>query len=251
MREGDEAATPAFLIGDRTLDRAPAGAFAVRRRVGRGIGLTVSAEAGDVSLWQIGATGPLSDGWRRYGYGQVAAGFDARSRNVSGGIRLTRMTEGATVLGSCFGPALGGGGAVGWFADASAGMAIGAWRIDATWRRGWTVLGGNGVREGSTLARGGVFTTGDRFTLRYAEPMRVTGAGCASTSMRGLPNACRWPRAGMSAIGKPPICCRPALARSTSTPIGGGSRDISPPPPTTWEPRSATRLASSAARQTR
>lgn len=186
VRGAEDAATPAFLIADRTLERAPAGAFAVRRALGRGIGMTIGAEAGDMSLWQRGDTGPMSDGWRRYRYGQVAVGLDARRGIFGGGLKLSRMNEDATVLGSRFGAALGGSGATSWFADARASALLGEWRIDASMRRGWTALGASGVRGTSVLAtqalsasfgRAGWLTAGDSFALRYAEPLRVTGGG--------------------------------------------------------------------------
>ncbi len=177
--------TPAFLIGDRSLDRAPVGAFAMRQRIG-GIGLTLSAEAGDMRLWERGLTGPRFDGYRRYAYSQVSAGIDAVRGPLTLTGRLTQMREDATILGGRFGAALGGSGATSWFADAGAGLAFGAWRLDAAYRRGWTRVGANSLRGGSTieseamsasLATTGLMHPDDTLGVRWSQPLRVSGGG--------------------------------------------------------------------------
>lgn len=176
---------PAFLVGDRSLDRAPVGAFAVRQQLGA-IGLTLSAESGDMRLWQRGATGPRFDGIRRFGYDELGIGVDAARGPVSLTARISRLSERATVLGGRFGAALGGSGAESWFADAGGSLDLGDWHLDASYRRGWTQLGANTMRSGSTIttqalsagiARRDLWVAGDTFGIRYMQPLRVIGGG--------------------------------------------------------------------------
>jgi subtilisin family serine protease len=177
---------PAFLVTDRSLDRAPLGAFAVRQNFGR-IGVTLAAESGQMQLWQRGDVGPMADGVRRYAYSQLSAGLDRRAGPVALTAKLARLDERATVLGSRFGAALGGNGAVSWFADVGATVSpVENWRLSATWQRGWTGLGANSMRGHSvlltqslsgTVARDNLWIAGDSLALRYSEPLRVTGGG--------------------------------------------------------------------------
>lgn len=183
-----DRAEPAFLIVDRSLDRAPMGAFAMRHKLG-GIGLTVAAESGDMRLWERGLVGPRGDGYRRYTYGEISAALDMVRGPFAMTAKLTRLGEDMTVLGSRFNAALGGGGAVTWFGDADLAFDVGSgWRITGQLRQGWTVLGANAVRANSTLVsraltagveRQGVFMNGDSVAVRYAEPLRVTGGALA------------------------------------------------------------------------
>ena len=187
---------PAFLVTDRSLDRAPLGAFAVRQAFGR-FGLTLAAESGEMQLWQRGEVGPMADGVRRYAYSQVSAGMDGRAGPVSLTAKLTQLDECATVLGSRFGAAFGGNGAVSWFADVAATVSPGEnWRLGGTWRRGWTGLGANSVRGRSvlltqglsaTVTRDNLWVAGDSLALRYSEPLRVTGGGLDVLAMGSMP----------------------------------------------------------------
>ena len=181
----DAAALP-FLIRDEATDRLAQASAAIRHRIGA-FGLTASAESGDIRLWEAGATSARADGYRRYGYDRIGVALDTERGPLSARIALSRMAERGTILGSRFGPALGGSGAVSWFADARASFDSGPWRVDAALREGWTsVAASTGVRGASTLrsrswsisgARADVLTTGDTLALRYGEPVRVTGGG--------------------------------------------------------------------------
>ncbi len=177
---------PAFLVADASLDRAPRGAFAVRQGFGR-IGLTLAAESGDMRLWQRGEVGPVTDGVRRYAYSELSAGLDGGAGPVALTAKVTRLDERATVLGSRFGAALGGSGAVSWFADAGVELVpLDRWRLGANFRHGWTAIGASALRGGSTLssqslsamvAREALWVAGDSLAFRYSEPLRVTGGG--------------------------------------------------------------------------
>ena len=190
------AREPAFLVADRSLDRAPLGAFAVRQAFGR-IGLTLAAESGQMQLWQQSELGPIADGVRRYAYSELSAGADGRAGPVALSAKLTRLDERATVLGSRFGAALGGSGAVSWFADVGATLSpSNNWRLGATLRRGWTSLGANSVRGRSalltqgmsgTVTRDNLWVAGDHFAVRYSEPLRVTGGGLDLLALGNTP----------------------------------------------------------------
>lgn len=187
---------PAFLVIDRSLDRAPVGAFAVRQTFGR-IGLTLTAESGQMRLWQQSELGPIADGVRRYAYSEVSAGVDGRAGPVELTAKLTRLDERATVLGSRFGAALGGNGAISWFADVGATLSPGEnWRLGAKLQRGWTSLDANSVRGRSllltqglsgTITRGNLWIAGDRLALRYSEPLRVSGGGLDLLALGRVP----------------------------------------------------------------
>ncbi len=180
------AREPAFLVADRSLDRAPLGAFAIRKALG-GVGMTLAAESGDMRLWQQSGLGPSADGVRRYAYAELSVGVDGGVGPVGMTAKLTRLDESATVLGSRFSAALGGSGAVSWFADVGAELSPASnWRLNAKLRRGWTQLGANSVRGASMLrtqslsahvARDNLLVAGDSLSLRYSEPMRVASGG--------------------------------------------------------------------------
>ena len=186
--------TPAFLVanGNRGIDKAPHGAFAVRHKVG-GIGVTLAAETGDMQLWERGAFGARSDGYRRYGYGAVTFGADGDVGPFHLGGRLSRMNERETVLGARFLGGLGGNGATSWFADARAVLTpANNWRIGTDYRRGWTMIPAGVARDNSTLSsralafdvtRTTIFTREDSFSLRWSEPLRITGGGIALTGL--------------------------------------------------------------------
>jgi subtilisin family serine protease len=180
------AGEPAFLVADRSLDRAPAGAFAIRQARG-GLGLTLAAESGQMRLWQQSELGASADGVRRYAYSELSAAVDGGKGPIGVTAKLTRLDERATVLGSRFGAALGGSGAVSWFADVGATLNPATdWRVNAKLRRGWTQLDANSVRGRSMLrtqslsadiARNNLWVAGDNLSVRYSEPMRVAGGG--------------------------------------------------------------------------
>ena len=143
-----------------------------------------------MQLWQRSELGPGADGVRRYGYGALSAEVDAARGPLTITARLTRFEERATVLGSRFGAALGGSGAISWFGDMGLAATRGDWRLGASYRHGWTQLGASTVRGASLLTsralsadigRVNLWIAGDSLSLRYAEPLRVTGGALALT----------------------------------------------------------------------
>ncbi len=177
---------PAFLVADRSLDRAPLGAFAIRQALG-GLGVTLAAESGQMRLWQQNELGTVANGVRRYAYSELSTALDDGIGPLGLTAKLTRLDERATVLGSQFSAALGGSGAISWFADVGATLTPGQnWRLGAATRRGLTQLGANSVRATSRLltqslsadaVRYNVWVSGDSLALRYLEPLRVASGG--------------------------------------------------------------------------
>ena len=187
----------AFLVADsaKGLEKAPLGAFALRHDVA-GIGVTLAAESGDLRLWERSNAGPRGDRYQRYSYGAVTLGLDGNVGPLNLAGRMTRMTETQTVLGARLDAVLGGNGATSWFADARAAFApADHWRFGASMRRGWTLLPAQFARGGSKIAtqalsfdvsRSALVNRDDSLSLRWAEPLRVTGGGINLTDIGTL-----------------------------------------------------------------
>lgn len=185
-------AEPAFLIADapaRSLgfERTSGGAVAIRRMLGS-TGLTLTAEQGDVLLYARGSARALRGDYDRYGYDRMSVGLDRRLGAFRLGLEASRLDERRTVLGARFGPALGGDGALSWFLDASASFDPGdGWTLGGTLRHGKTHARAGGALTGGARLRSagfsldvtktGLFSRGDRFALRLAQPLRVTSGG--------------------------------------------------------------------------
>ena len=101
---------------------------------------------------------------------------------------IVTIDEESTILGGRFGPAFTSAGATSHFADASASFDIGrGWGAFASYRRGWTSLGGTGglVENGRMgtdawafdLSKRGAFSAGDKLALRVMQPLRVRSGG--------------------------------------------------------------------------
>jgi len=158
-----------------------AGSLGVRQELGP-LGLTVTAERGRV--WQPGSV----QGVLQSGYSVGSLTLDRRFGPALVTLGGTRLAEERTVLGGRFTGSFGGSGAVSWFADAGASLALGrGWSASASYRLGWTALGrSGGLAEGGRLAtdawsldvtRGSAFVPGDRFSLRLSQPLRVRTGG--------------------------------------------------------------------------
>jgi hypothetical protein len=92
------------------------------------------------------------------------------------------------LLGGRFGTAFSSGGAASLFADATASFDLGGgWGAFASYRRGWTSLGGNGalVDQGRLssdafaldISRRDALRAGDKIALRLMQPLRVRNGG--------------------------------------------------------------------------
>lgn len=188
------AAQPAFLIaqgglGDSGFISRKELGFAMRRDFGR-LGLTVSAESGDVleqehELTRTVPRAPLATQ-------TFSVTADRRFGPVDTVLGASWLAEDASVLGARFGSTFGMRGADTLFLDASAGTDIASgWRLGAAWRQGWTQIRQAGlIAEGSTLTasgwsldltRAGAFAPGDTLGFRVSQPLRVSDGGIGVT----------------------------------------------------------------------
>jgi len=194
--------TPAFLVADtadatRTLGQRPSAAFAIRRRVGRGVGISVAIESGEMQRWATSTLGPRGDGWRGNGYAQTQVGGDLVRGPLTAHVTLARMVERDSVLGASFGPALGGGGAISWFGDVETQLALGSrWALDGSYRRGSSQVAGGVVRARSTIGTQSwslgatgrdLLRAGDRLGFRVSSPLRVVSGGLTLTAFDATP----------------------------------------------------------------
>lgn len=113
--------------------------------------------------------------------------LDRRWGDFDASLGASWLREDRTVLGAKFHDALGRGGAHSAFIDARVGWALRPdLRLGASWRGGHTTpRGGGAVTGGRLLSQAfaldleklGVFASGDRLAVRFAQPLRVERGG--------------------------------------------------------------------------
>lgn len=202
MREGAQGLVgqlqdhhrPAFLIagqanGDAGFERVSAMSLALRREIGAGVGLTVSAESGEAWLGNLRRGVGVARGQReRFPTRSFAVSADRTFGPVDTVWAVTWLQEDRTVLGGYFDDSLGAAGADSLFLDAGAALAVGSeWNLGANYRQGYTRPHRGGlVAAGSNfasnawsfdLSRRNTLRAGDSLGFRIAQPLRVTGGG--------------------------------------------------------------------------
>jgi subtilisin family serine protease len=176
----------AFLVARDPMTRMgfygdAAGSLGLRQQVGR-FGLTATAERG-----RVYAPG-LNRAILEPSYSVGSLSLDRRVGSLLVTVTGTRLAEQRTLLGARFSDSLGGGGAISWFADASAALDLGrGWSAYAAYRRGWTALAAAGglARDGGLATQAWTFDVakahalfpGDRLALRLMQPLRVASGG--------------------------------------------------------------------------
>lgn len=120
-------------------------------------------------------------------YTKLGLGWDRRLGPLGLALTAHRLREEGSLLGARFGPLFGAGGATSHVAEVGATLALpDGWSLAGEWTgmtarpdRAGLVAGGTlRARALSVdLVRSALFWTGDRFALRYAEPLRVTAGG--------------------------------------------------------------------------
>lgn len=139
--------------------------------------MTVSAETGRVS--QDSRTNANGAPYRR---SAVAVDKTLGRTWLSAGI--SRLNERDTLLGGRIGAAFGSQGSNTMFLDFEARRPLGSgWSVSLAARRGWTSFGSGKFQSDAyavDLTRSGLFSTGDRFGLRVAQPLRIASGGFAS-----------------------------------------------------------------------
>ncbi|MCY7339176.1 MAG: S8 family serine peptidase [Sphingomonas bacterium] len=147
--------------------------LALRRDLGKTVGLTLSAETGSVT--RDPRAGELDLPYRL-----ATALIDKQlGRNNFLSLGATRLDERSSLLGGRIGATLGGGGSSSWFVDGEVrhdfGRGIGA-TLSA--RRGWTQFGsGKFVSSAYAFDLAKQFAGGDRLGLRVSQPIRIEQGG--------------------------------------------------------------------------
>ena len=176
------ASDGAFLIARDALSATGFSAqhgssMALRRRIGP-VGVTISAETGHV--WKDIRTSAAKAPYR-----YVALEVDKTLSKTRFSLGLSRLTEHDTLLGGQIGTAFGGGsGSNTTFLDLEARRPLGSnWSAGLAARRGWTKFGAGSFQSDAyafDLMRSGLFSDGDRFGLRLAQPLRIASGGFAA-----------------------------------------------------------------------
>lgn len=183
---------PAFLIarapdGGFGFDASARNAAAIRVAPGQ-IGLTASAETGQVAWRNSSDLAALDGRWRRSPYERFALSADRRIGPVALTATLSRMAESGTILGAHLGDGLGGGSATSWFGDLAARFDLaGGWTVGGSYRQGRTSARLNGAIAGDgtivtrawagDVGKAGVFGMSDTLGFRVSQPLRVARGG--------------------------------------------------------------------------
>jgi hypothetical protein len=177
----------AFLVARDPLSRTGFNALAgtslgIRHDFGAA-SLTVTSERGEIhhSTFREGD---------REGYSLQSAAIDRKLGSGRFSLGVSQLREDRTVLGARFSSAFGSGGATSTFVDASAALHLGrGWGTMASYRLGWTSLSGSSgmVDKGRLasnafafdLSKTNLLMTGDKFAVRFMQPLRIRNGGLA------------------------------------------------------------------------
>jgi hypothetical protein len=176
----DERAAP-YLIA-----RGPAETPGFEAR--RGMAMALRHDLGPLAVAVGAERGTLledrrHDATSQYSLATIGLKRDRGPLRLAAGVGL--LNEDASVLGSRFGPALGGGGATTRLLDLSIGWRLGdGWAVNGAWRQAWT----RAARGGAMATRGRLVSSAfaldigrvgpsERFGLRIAQPLRVASGG--------------------------------------------------------------------------
>ncbi|MDO9368842.1 MAG: S8 family peptidase [Sphingopyxis sp.] len=120
-------------------------------------------------------------------YQRVGAAWDARFGPLRTALDASWLRESDSLLGARLGPMFGAGGATSFVGDASVLLDMrDDWQIAAAWRQMWTRPDHRGLIAGGALrstafsfdvAKANLLRSGDRATLRFAQPLRVARGG--------------------------------------------------------------------------
>ncbi len=178
---------PAFLIagsGGLGFYNRAGNAAAYRQQLGQ-VGLTAALESGRVSSRTLRDQMPEGE-WARSDYHQVALTLDRRFGSVATSITGRRLAEASTLLGARLGGSLGAPSGTSWFVDLDVRAPVGGWLLGGSVKQGWTAARLSGIDGGgqlrsvawsADLSKTDLWTAGDSFGLRLAQPLRVTHGG--------------------------------------------------------------------------
>jgi len=192
---------------------------AVRRELGRTLGLTLSAENGEVYRQRRADQLEMP-------YRLATATFDKRLGNSSLSLGMTRLDEQRSLLGGRMSEALGGGGSSSWFVDGEARRDFGnGFTAALSARRGWTSFGAGRFSTSAyafDLAKLGLFGGGDRLGLRVSQPIRVESGGLATMLPTGYDYATGLTSNGLQRLSLSPSGREIDAELSYGTRLGSG-----------------------------
>ncbi len=147
---------------------------ALRRDLGKQIGLTVSAENGKVERDRRADEQDMP-------YRLATATFDKQLGPNWLSLGVTRLDEQRSLLGGRMGDTFGGGGSSSWFVDGEVRREFGRGiSASVSARRGWTAFGGGRFQTSAfafDLAKLGLLSDSDRLGLRLSQPIRIERGG--------------------------------------------------------------------------
>jgi hypothetical protein len=188
---------------------------ALRRELGKRIGLTLSAENGEV--YRERRVDPFDLPYRL-----ATASLDARLGRNWLSLGMTRLDEQRSLLGGRTSEALGGGGSASWFVDAEARRNLGnGLSASISARRGWTSFGSGKFQTSAyafDLAKVGLFSDRDRLGLRLSQPIRIGSGGFAAMLPTGYDYA-----TGLTSSGTQRLSLRPS-GREVDAELSYGTR---------------------------
>jgi hypothetical protein len=223
-RELSGAAAGAFLVardtsGEPGFAARRGSSVALRRALGRKVGLTLSAEQGEV--YRERRVDPFDLPYRL-----ATASIDTRLGSNWLSLGITRLDEQRSLLGGRMSQTLGGGGSSSWFVDAEARRELGnGFSASLSARRGWTSFGAGKFQTDAyafDLAKLGLLSDRDRLGLRIAQPIRIVSGGLAALLPTGYDYATGLTTSGMQRLSLSPTGREVDAELSYGTRLGAG-----------------------------
>jgi len=192
---------------------------ALRRDLGKQIGLTLSAENGKVFRDQ--RAGELDMPYRL-----ATATFDKQLGANWLSLGVTRLDEQRSLLGGRMGETFGGGGSNSWFVDGEARRDLGkGFSAGVSARRGWTAFAGGRFQTSAyafDLAKLGLLSDFDRLGLRLSQPIRIDQGGLSLALPTGYDYATGLATSGMQRLSLSPSGREIDAELSYGTRLGSG-----------------------------
>lgn len=214
------AAAGAFLVardtsGEPGFAARRGSSAALRRELGQKIGLTLSAENGEV--YRERRNDPFDLPYRL-----ATASVDTRLGDNWLSLGMTRLDEQRSLLGGRLSETLGGGGSSSWFVDGEARRELGSGlSASVSARRGWTSFGAGKFATSAyafDLAKLGLLSDHDRLGLRVSQPIRIASGGLRTI----LPTAYDY-ATGLTTSGTQRLSLSP-LGREVDAELSYGTR---------------------------
>ena len=223
-RDLTSAAGGAFLVARDTSAEPGFAArrgsgVALRRELGRGLGLTLSAENGEVYRERRANQLELP-------YRLASASIDKSIGRTWLSLGMTRLDEQRSLLGGQMSETIGAGGSSSWIVDGEARRDLGnGFSAALSARRGWTSFVAGQFATSAyafDLAKLGMFGHSDRLGLRVSQPIRIASGGLAAILPTGYDYATGLTTNGMQRLSLSPDGREIDAELSYGTRLGSG-----------------------------